>query len=65
MPGALAIEYQGTEVVENLSLLFVPGSQVSCSLSERFHTIPSLPFVCNLSIEVLPIVLDIHSQTHF
>lgn len=63
LAGELAIDGRGTEVIENLSLLHVQGSQVSRFLPERAHIIPGLSFVGNIPMEALPIVLDIPGQT--
>lgn len=62
--GALAIEDRGTEVVENPSLLFVQGSQVSNFLPKRVHIIHSLSFACNICIEALPVCLNIPGQNN-
>lgn len=45
---ALAIEYRGTEVIENLSFLLIKNSPVSRFLPAWAHIIPSLSFVCKI-----------------
>lgn len=57
MAGVLAMEDRGIEAVENPSLLFVQGSQVSHFLTKRAHIIPSLSVVYNIHIEALPVCL--------
>ena len=56
--GALPGEDWGKKVIEYLSLLRIPGNQVSCFLPERAHIFPSLPFITNVPIESFLVALD-------
>lgn len=64
MAGALATEYPGTGVIDNLSLL----CPWYLGLLFPFGEIPHYPLVFHLFatyIDVLPVVLDICGQTQF
>ena len=50
------------KVVEYLSLLHVPGNQVSRFLPERAPICPSLPFITNVPLEAFLVALDVPGQ---
>ena len=48
--------------MESLSLLSIPGTQVSCVLPERAHTFPSLPFITDIPREAFLAALGTPAQ---
>ena len=60
--GALASEDWDKKDVEYLSLLHIPGNQVSHFLLERAHSFPSLPFITDMPREVFLVALDVPDQ---
>jgi len=53
------------KVIEDLSLLHIPGNWVSYFLPERVHIFFSLPFITDIPIETLLDALDFPGQLEF
>lgn len=55
--GALTAEDQSRKATEYLSLVHVPGNQLSHFLPDRAHIFPSLPFITRVPREDFPVAL--------
>jgi len=62
--GALAGEDCGKILTQYLSLLHIPGNQVSRSPPERAHIFPSLPFIIDVPTEAFLVALDVAGQIY-
>jgi len=51
--------------MEYLGVLHILGNQVSCSLPERAHLLPSLPFIPGVPTQAFLVALDVPGQIEF